>query len=70
VKARVIPGFCRSAIEAACETRIRRRLTSQGVPHSLIDEQLAGLESLTAFLAEAFELSLGQGRENSSRTPS
>lgn len=67
VKARVIPGFCRSAIEAACETRIRRRLISQGVPYSQIDEQLAGLESLSAFLAGVFELSLGQGREIAAR---
>jgi ABC-type Mn2+/Zn2+ transport system ATPase subunit len=63
VKRRVIPGFCRSAIEAACESRIRRRLFAQGMPHAEIDEQLEQLTSLNAWLAKAFGLALAQGKE-------
>ena len=63
VKNRVIPGFCRSAIEAASASRIRRRLLADGVPHAEIDERLAGLTSLGAWLAEAFGLSVAQGKE-------
>jgi ABC-type lipoprotein export system ATPase subunit/energy-coupling factor transporter ATP-binding protein EcfA2 len=63
VKDRVIPGFCRSAIEAACASRIRRQLLAGGVPHSEIDERLSELTSLTAWLADAFGLPLAQGKE-------
>jgi ABC-type lipoprotein export system ATPase subunit len=63
VRARVVPGFCRSAIEAACETRIRRRLVQDGRPHAEIDERVASLTSLNAHLADALGLSIAQGRE-------
>jgi hypothetical protein len=63
VKNRVVPGFCRSAIEAASASRIRRRLLADGVPHAEIDERLAGLTSLGAWLAEAFGLSVAQGND-------
>lgn len=63
VRARVVPGFCRSAVEAACATRIRRRLLDSGMHHAEIDEHLASLTSLNAYLAEAFGLSIAQGRE-------
>jgi hypothetical protein len=63
VKVRVIPGFCRSAIEAACATRIRRRLLSEGTTHAEIDDRLDGLTSLGSWLAEAFGLSIAQGQE-------
>lgn len=63
VKARVVPGFCRSAIEAACATRIRRRRLSEGRPHAAVEEELAQLESLRSWLAAAFGLTISQGHE-------
>lgn len=63
VRARVIPGFCRSAIEAACATRIRRRLLAAGTRHAAIDEHLAAITSLNGYLADALELGISQGHE-------
>lgn len=63
VRARVIPGFCRSAIEAACATRIRRCLLGHGLTHGQIDERLDGLTTLGTWLAEAFELPVAKGHE-------
>jgi ABC-type Mn2+/Zn2+ transport system ATPase subunit len=63
VIARVIPGFCRSAIEAACAERIRRQRIAEGETHAQVDERLAGLTSLTSWLASAFGYATAQGRE-------
>lgn len=63
VVARVIPGFCRSAIEAACAERIRRQWLAQGTPHAEIDDRLGAITSLNTWLAEALGLSVAQGRE-------
>jgi ABC-type molybdenum transport system ATPase subunit/photorepair protein PhrA len=67
VRARVIPGFCRSAVEAACEARVRRRLIEAGVPHAQVEEALGEPRKLTAWLAEAFELSVAQGNDVTER---
>ena len=67
VRARVVPGLCRSAIEAACAARIRRRLIDEGVPHARVEEELAEKTSLNSWLAAAFELSTAQGLEINER---
>lgn len=41
VKARVVPGFCRMALEAACVTTIRSRRLRAGEPHQAVDDLLA-----------------------------
>lgn len=38
---RVVPGFCRSAIEAACLAVVRRRRLGRGDRHDEVEEQLA-----------------------------
>jgi hypothetical protein len=37
----VVPGFCRSAIEAACSSVIRRRWIGRGEPHLKVEDALA-----------------------------
>lgn len=53
VRKRVVPGFCRSALEAACHEAIRRRSLTKGLPHAEVEERLigAGTLSKTAALA-------------------
>jgi hypothetical protein len=63
VRARVVPGFCRSAIEAACAARIRRQRLAAGTPHAEVEEQLLELTKLSTWLAAAFGLGVAQGRE-------
>jgi ABC-type lipoprotein export system ATPase subunit len=60
---RVIPAFCRSAIEAACAERIRRECIAEGVSHAEVDQKLADLTSITTWLAAALKLSPSQGHE-------
>lgn len=67
VRGRVVPGFCRSAIEAACATRIRRTQQALGVPHADIDDRLAAHTSTTTWLADAFGLTAAQGIETTDR---
>jgi energy-coupling factor transporter ATP-binding protein EcfA2 len=42
VAERVIPGFCRMALEAACAAVVRRRRLGRGEPHAEVEELLAG----------------------------
>jgi energy-coupling factor transporter ATP-binding protein EcfA2 len=67
VRARVVGGFCRSAIEAACGAVIRRRALAAGEPHASVEERLGRLTTLTTWLAEVFELSHPRGREVEAR---
>src|SRR5690606_5087342 len=41
VVTRVVPGFCRAAIEAACMETVRRRRLRRGEPHESIEQLLA-----------------------------
>jgi energy-coupling factor transporter ATP-binding protein EcfA2 len=59
----VVPGFCRSAIEAACETKIRRDLISRGVTHVEVDAEIEKLTSVTTWLAKALGYDVAQGLE-------
>jgi AAA domain/AAA domain, putative AbiEii toxin, Type IV TA system len=67
VRARVLPGLCRAAIEAACIGQLRRRLIESGTPHAEVETWLAEDRSLTAWLAEVFRLSVAQGAEITDR---
>jgi energy-coupling factor transporter ATP-binding protein EcfA2 len=60
VRDRVVPAFCRSAIEAACDGAIRRRGHASGASHEEIETRLEGLTSLNTWLAEAFGASVAQ----------
>jgi recombinational DNA repair ATPase RecF len=40
---RLVPGFCRTAIEAACTEAVRRRRLSRGEPHDTVEQLLVEL---------------------------
>lgn len=50
---RVVPGFCRHALEAACVQAIRRRRLGAGSSHAEVEEALRRCTTLTTFLALA-----------------
>lgn len=50
---RVVPGFCRLALEAACTEVVRRRRLSRGEPHTDVEELLASQSSLVGRLSLA-----------------
>ena len=50
---RVIPGFCRSALEAACTESVRRRRIGRGDPHAEVERTLAEAYSLKKKVALA-----------------
>jgi energy-coupling factor transporter ATP-binding protein EcfA2 len=47
VAERVIPGFCRMALEAACATVVRRRRLGRGEPHAEVETLLGSASRLT-----------------------
>lgn len=53
VAARVVPGMCRLALEAACATVVRRRRIGRGERHADVEELLADNVKLTRRLALA-----------------
>jgi hypothetical protein len=53
VAARVIPGFCRLALEAAAVDAVRRRRIGRGEAHAEVEELLARVNRLTVFAALA-----------------
>jgi predicted ATPase len=67
VRARVLPVLCRSAIEAACIAQLRRRRIESGTPYAEVETWLAEDRSLTAWLAEVFDLSVAQGTDITDR---
>jgi ABC-type Mn2+/Zn2+ transport system ATPase subunit len=50
---RVVPGFCRSAVEAACLKVVRCRRLGRGDFHEELEEQLRGTTSLLDLMAMA-----------------
>jgi hypothetical protein len=50
---RVVPGFCRLALEAACTEVVRRRQLAAGVPHADVEGQLLAADRLTKRMALA-----------------
>jgi hypothetical protein len=53
VAARVVPGFCRSAIEAGCMEAVRRRRIGRGEPHAAVEDLLRSVTRLTGYAAFA-----------------
>lgn len=51
--ARLIPGFCRTALEAACTDTTRRRRLSHGEPHDRVERLLVGLTTTKQRMALA-----------------
>jgi hypothetical protein len=51
VAARVVPGFCRTSIEAACMEKVRRRRLAKGEPHEQVEELLLPTRGRTRCLA-------------------
>ena len=51
VKRRVIPGFCRSAVEAACMDVVRRRRLKRGDTHQAVEDLLAEQKTLNKLMA-------------------
>jgi len=53
VALRVVPGFCRHALEAACVTAVRRRRLGRGDPHAKVEEDIASARKLNSHLSLA-----------------
>lgn len=51
VAGRVVPGFCRLAIEAACTEVVRRRRIGRGEPHGTVEHQLQAAHKMAPRLA-------------------
>lgn len=51
---RIVPGYCRAALEAALIGAIRRRMLAAGTPHDQLDDTLAKGGKLTTLAALAF----------------
>ena len=61
VRMPVVAGFCRSAIEAVCQERIRRERIGRGEPHAAVDALIEGAHTLTQTTALALFGDAGQG---------
>lgn len=51
VARRVVPGFCRQALEAACTATVRRRRLGRGDPHVAVEAALGEATTLMTHLA-------------------
>jgi hypothetical protein len=51
VAGRVVPGFCRAAVEAACMEAVRRRRLTRGETHEAIEDLLAANAQLYPLIA-------------------
>lgn len=60
---RVIPGLCRSALEAACSQVVRRRRLGRGDAHAAIDSDLASAQTLYGQLSLALFDDPGKGSD-------
>jgi hypothetical protein len=58
---RVVPGYCRAALEAALIQSVRRRLLASGRAHGEVDEVLAKGSKLTPLAALALFDDAGKG---------
>ena len=62
VMRRLVPGFCRGALEAAFISVIRRRRLAAGVPHGEVEEELTEAAKLTPLAALALLRRPREGR--------
>jgi len=53
VASRVVPGFCRSAVEAGCMEAVRRRRLAKGKTHDAVEELLTANAKLYPLIALA-----------------
>jgi energy-coupling factor transporter ATP-binding protein EcfA2 len=53
VKRQIVPGFCRSAIEAACIRLVRRRQLTAGRTHAEVEEAIAACRTTTVLASLA-----------------
>ena len=53
VRRRVVPGFCRSALEAVFTDRVRGRRLAAGAEHATVDKELASTNTLNELAAIA-----------------
>ena len=67
VAGRVVPVFCRSAVEAACLEVVRRRRIARGTPHAEVERTLEQALSLKAKASLALFDESGRGGETSSK---
>ena len=63
VARRVVPGYCRLAVEAACVAAVRRRRIGRGDPHAEVEAELERLQRLTSYVALALFDDRGRGGE-------
>ncbi len=61
--ARVIPGFCREGLEAACVEAIRRRLLGRGESHSQVEQILEAANRLSQKAALALFDNMSRGAQ-------
>lgn len=61
--ARVIPGFCRQALEAACAIAVTRRMLHEGRPYAEVQSALAQPTTLKMWLALALLKDAGRGSD-------
>jgi hypothetical protein len=61
VRQRVVAGFCRSALEAACHETVRRRRLRAGARHAEMEAAIIGCSTLTATMALALLDDAGAG---------
>jgi AAA domain/AAA domain, putative AbiEii toxin, Type IV TA system len=62
-KSVVVAGFCRSALEAACQKAVRARLIKRGVRHSDVEQALMKASTLRMLMALALLKDSGRGQE-------
>jgi hypothetical protein len=53
VASRVVPGFCRAAVEAACMECVRRRRLARGESHDAVEDMLASNAKIYPLIALA-----------------
>lgn len=61
VASRVVPGFCRSGIEAACMEAVRRRRIGRGDSHLAVERELSEARRTTDLVALALFDDAGEG---------
>ena len=60
---RVVPGFCRNALEAACMEAVRRRRIGRGEPHAAVERMLEDAATLSKKAALALFDDAGRAGE-------
>jgi recombinational DNA repair ATPase RecF len=67
VRAVVVAGFCRSALEAACHAAVRARMLHSGTPHHDVEEALRSAHTIHQLMALTLLGDTGRGDEVTTR---